>query len=176
MAKLGKRISICLQEALHARVLVSRKFDDATRLPNKTHQKSFYCQANTILERHLVVSDRVFTMSDLRNMSAGSDLILNTARDQLKIRIMEHDKRKSAKVLSHRFDFSGTTWLRFSFLICNSWRLFALHLSTPNIDNLYSEWLPCRAFIYKEHESPLAHFVYLCSISPLFRMTRLLCK
>lgn len=109
MAKLGKRVPICLQKALHARVLVSRKFDDATRPPNVTHWKSFYCQANTILERHLVVSDRVFTMSDLRNMSAGSDLILNTARDQLKIRIMEHDKRKFSKLLSHRFDLSGTT-------------------------------------------------------------------
>lgn len=56
----------------------------------------FHHQANSILERHLIVSDRVFTMNDLRNMSAGSDLILNTVRDQLKIRIMEHDKRKFA--------------------------------------------------------------------------------
>lgn len=106
MAKLGERISICLQEALHARVLVSRKFNDATHFAErKTHRKVFYfyCQANTILERHLVVSDRIFTMNDLRNMSAGSDLILNTARDQLKIRIMEHDKRKFANSLCHRF-------------------------------------------------------------------------
>jgi hypothetical protein len=59
-------------------------------------------QANSILERHLIVSDRVFTMNELRNMSAGSDLILNTVRDQLKIRIMEHDKRKfSHYFLSH---------------------------------------------------------------------------
>lgn len=53
-----------------------------------------FSQANSILERHLIVSDRVYTMSELRNMSAGSDLILNTVRDQLKIRIMEHDKRE----------------------------------------------------------------------------------
>lgn len=105
MAKLGERISICLQEALHARVLVSRKFNDATHFAERNSSESlfyFYCQANTILERHLVVSDRIFTMNDLRNMSAGSDLILNTARDQLKIRITEHDKRKFANSLCHR--------------------------------------------------------------------------
>lgn len=33
-------------------------------------------------------------MSDLRNMSMQADLILNTVRDQLKIRVTEHDKRK----------------------------------------------------------------------------------
>lgn len=52
-------------------------------------------QANSILERHLIVSDRVYTMNDLKNMSIANDaLILNTVRDQLKLRISEHDKRK----------------------------------------------------------------------------------
>lgn len=52
----------------------------------------------------MIVSDRIFTMNELRNMSAGSDLILNTVRDQLKIRIMEHDKRKwSTPLLSLDF-------------------------------------------------------------------------
>lgn len=34
-------------------------------------------------------------MNDLRNMSIGNELILNTVRDQLKIRVTEHEKRKS---------------------------------------------------------------------------------
>jgi fasciclin 1 len=62
-------------------------------------------QANSILERHLIVSDRIFTMNELRNMSAGSDLILNTVRDQLKIRIMEHDKRKFSHYYLSRLTF-----------------------------------------------------------------------
>jgi hypothetical protein len=46
------------------------------------------------------VSDRVFTMAELKNQSMGGDLILNTVRDQLKIRIMEHDKRKRCSARS----------------------------------------------------------------------------
>jgi hypothetical protein len=54
-----------------------------------------HIKANSILERHLIVSDRVYSMSDLKNMSIATDaLILNTVRDQLKLRISEHDKRK----------------------------------------------------------------------------------
>lgn len=71
-------------------------------------------QANSILERHLIVSDRIYTMSELRNMSAGGDLILNTVRDQLKIRIMEHDKRKSSFLRESSLFFAGTG----SVLIC----------------------------------------------------------
>jgi hypothetical protein len=51
-------------------------------------------QAHLILDRHLIVSDKIYTMNDLRDLSAGNDLILNTVRDQLKVRVMEHDKRK----------------------------------------------------------------------------------
>lgn len=154
MAKLGERISICLQEALHAWVLVSRKFNDATRFAEVNSSKTFFnFQANTILERHLVVSDRIFTMSDLRNMSAGSDLILNTARDQLKIRIMEHDKRKFAHLSVTVFQiFWHKPGSEFPFWFAIQIDDFLLHSSTPNIDNLNSEWFPFRTFIYKEHE------------------------
>lgn len=45
--------------------------------------------------RHLIISDRVYTMAELKNMSVAHEGInLNTVRDQLKIRISEHDKRK----------------------------------------------------------------------------------
>ncbi|KAG5673151.1 hypothetical protein PVAND_003219 [Polypedilum vanderplanki] len=62
----------------------------------KLFMPEFSYHANSILERHLIVSNRVYTMSDLKNMSIATDtLILQTVRDQLKIRISEHDRRYS---------------------------------------------------------------------------------
>lgn len=65
-------------------------------------KSQLFLKANSILERHLIVSDRVFTMADLKEMSVTNDaLILNTVRDQLKIRISEIDKRKLLISLKH---------------------------------------------------------------------------
>ncbi|CAH1730246.1 unnamed protein product [Chironomus riparius] len=62
----------------------------------KLFMPDFSYHANSILERHLIVSDRIFTMGDLKNMSITTDaLILTPVRDQLKIRVTEHDKRYS---------------------------------------------------------------------------------
>lgn len=50
-------------------------------------------QANNILERHLVIADRVYTMADLKAM--GNDtIVLPTIRDALAVRVREDDKRK----------------------------------------------------------------------------------
>lgn len=47
------------------------------------------------LERHLVVSDNVYTMKDLVAMSKESDsIVLPTIRDSLKIRVEEEAGRK----------------------------------------------------------------------------------
>lgn len=47
------------------------------------------------LERHLVVSDNVYTMKDLVTMSKESDsILLPTIRDSLKIRVEEEAGRK----------------------------------------------------------------------------------
>lgn len=71
-------------------------------------------QANAILERHLIVSDRIFTMGDLKNMSVATDaLILTPVRDQLKIRVTEHDKREYIYFLA-RFSFVFPSFIVFS--------------------------------------------------------------
>lgn len=47
-----------------------------------------------VLERHLVISDKAFTMADLRNMGNDS-IVLPTIRDALTIKVREDGKRKS---------------------------------------------------------------------------------
>lgn len=47
-----------------------------------------------ILERHLVVADKAFSMADLRTMS-NDTIVLPTIRDALTIRVREDGKRKS---------------------------------------------------------------------------------
>jgi hypothetical protein len=58
-------------------------------------------------------------MSDLKEMSVANEaLILNTVRDQLKIRISEHDKRKLFTIISARLasDFFPSLLFSFFFL------------------------------------------------------------
>jgi hypothetical protein len=50
-------------------------------------------QVRQILERHLVVSDRAYTMADLKQL-ANDTVVLPTVRDHLKLRIKESDKSK----------------------------------------------------------------------------------
>jgi hypothetical protein len=66
---------------------------------NHSKQSLSSLQAHLILDRHLIVSDKIYTMNDLRDLSAGNDLILNTVRDQLKVRVQEHDKRKFIDII-----------------------------------------------------------------------------
>lgn len=55
--------------------------------------KLFYFQARAILERHLVIADKAFTMADLRSLGNDS-IVLPTIRDALTIRVREDGKRK----------------------------------------------------------------------------------
>lgn len=57
---------------------------------------SFFSQARLILERHLVIADKAFTMADLRSMGNES-IVLPTMRDALTIRVREENKRKLNK-------------------------------------------------------------------------------
>lgn len=127
----------------------------------------------------MIVSDRIFTMNELRNMSSGADLILNTVRDQLKIRIMEHDKRKFL-TLSPSLDFFGTI----NFI--QIYDCFDLHFNqnvtqavtfqNTKIDYLNTsryEWFPLFNQNMKTLLPPSALFVREYST---FDMTRLLCK
>jgi hypothetical protein len=50
-------------------------------------------QARQILERHLVVADRAYTMADLKEMS-NDTVLLPTVRDHLKLKIKESDRSK----------------------------------------------------------------------------------
>lgn len=55
-------------------------------------------QANNILERHLVIADRVYTMADLKALG-NETIVLPTIRDALAVRVKEDDKRKWNTVL-----------------------------------------------------------------------------
>ncbi|XP_062536830.1 fasciclin-1 isoform X2 [Armigeres subalbatus] len=50
-------------------------------------------QSRSVLERHLVVADRVFTMSDLRSMSNDSLILPTVGPHNLQIRVKEEDRR-----------------------------------------------------------------------------------
>jgi hypothetical protein len=50
-------------------------------------------QVRQILERHLVVADRAYTMADLKQL-ANDTVVLPTVRDHLKLRVKESDKSK----------------------------------------------------------------------------------
>jgi hypothetical protein len=50
-------------------------------------------QVRQILERHLVVSDRAYTMADLKQL-ANDTVVPPTVRDHLKLRIKESDGSK----------------------------------------------------------------------------------
>ncbi|XP_055593864.1 fasciclin-1 isoform X2 [Uranotaenia lowii] len=50
-------------------------------------------QTRSVLERHLVVADRVFTMSDLKNMSNDSLILPTVGPHNLQIRVKEEERR-----------------------------------------------------------------------------------
>ncbi|XP_068082628.1 fasciclin-1 [Anabrus simplex] len=58
----------------------------------KLFMKDFSYHVRPILERHLVVSDRVFTMAQLRERTLNDTVLLPTIRDHLKIWVKETDK------------------------------------------------------------------------------------
>uniref|UniRef100_A0A182MZW6 FAS1 domain-containing protein n=1 Tax=Anopheles dirus TaxID=7168 RepID=A0A182MZW6_9DIPT len=50
-------------------------------------------QSRTVLEHHLIVADRVFSMGELRNMSHDSLILPTVGLDSLQIRVKEEDHR-----------------------------------------------------------------------------------
>lgn len=65
-------------------------------------------KARMILERHLVVADKAFSMADLRGMS-NDTIVLPTIRDALTIRVREDGKRKAL----NKFKYFLQRWNHF---------------------------------------------------------------
>ncbi|XP_063703463.1 fasciclin-1 isoform X2 [Culicoides brevitarsis] len=63
---------------------------DYPSLHKKLFMRDFAYHARNVLERHLVIADRAFTMADLNKKN--ETIILPTQRDSLKIRVKEEDK------------------------------------------------------------------------------------
>lgn len=59
----------------------------------KLFMKDFNYHVRQILERHLVVSDQVFTMAILKERSHNSSEVLPTLRDHLRVKVKEVEKR-----------------------------------------------------------------------------------
>ncbi|KAJ4450569.1 beta subunit of fatty acid synthetase [Periplaneta americana] len=57
----------------------------------KLFMKEYSYHVRQILERHLVVAERAFTMADLKQL-ANDTIVLPTVRDHLKLRIKESEK------------------------------------------------------------------------------------
>ncbi|XP_023702117.1 fasciclin-1 isoform X3 [Cryptotermes secundus] len=57
----------------------------------KLFMKDYGYHVRQILERHLVVADRAYTMADLKHL-ANDTVVLPTVRDHLKLRVKESDK------------------------------------------------------------------------------------
>ncbi|BES97562.1 Fasciclin domain [Nesidiocoris tenuis] len=58
----------------------------------KLFMRDFAYHAKQILERHLVVSDKAYSMATLRNMTQYESVQLSTVRDVVKIRVKEAEK------------------------------------------------------------------------------------
>lgn len=90
---------------------------------NKTDENFFFyfTQARSVLERHLVIADRAFTMADLK--AKNETIILPTQRDSLRIRVKEEDKGNLVLAINFIFcdfilrHFRFFTFLSFSFLV-----------------------------------------------------------
>lgn len=68
-----------------------------------------------ILERHLVVADKAFTMADLRSMS-NDTIVLPTIRDALTIRVREDGKRESTIIRARTYVFLRIIHTSFFFI------------------------------------------------------------
>ncbi|XP_047100720.1 fasciclin-1 isoform X1 [Schistocerca piceifrons] len=60
----------------------------------KLFMKEFTYQVKQILERHLVISDRVYTMGALKKLASNTSSVLPTMRDHLRLRVRETEKSK----------------------------------------------------------------------------------
>lgn len=82
-----------------------------------------------MLERHLVISDKAFTMADLRSMGNES-IVLPTIRDALTIRVREDGKRKYSRSLNIEQSLKYNNYFeayQFSWYFVNIRRTFALN-------------------------------------------------
>lgn len=60
-------------------------------------------QTKLVLERHLIISDQVFTMAELRARTSNNSVVLPTYRDALALRVREDEKRKLIKFSFYSF-------------------------------------------------------------------------
>lgn len=72
-------------------------------------------QSKSILERHLVIADQVYTMNDLVQSTkqlgdSNEKILLPSYRDALNIRVTEEIGRKCFKVFFYKLFFCGIFW------------------------------------------------------------------
>nr|XP_036217251.1 fasciclin-1 isoform X4 [Bactrocera oleae] len=81
-----------------------------------THKKlfmeDFSYHSRSILERHLVIADNVYTMNDLVAMTAasGDSILLPTYRDSLKVKVEEEAGHLHDEYASHEWTGYVITW------------------------------------------------------------------
>ncbi|XP_030371302.1 fasciclin-1 isoform X3 [Scaptodrosophila lebanonensis] len=77
----------------------------------KLFMRDFAYHSKAILERHLVIADRVFTIKDLAQMSLVSDtVLLPTFRDSLKIKVEEEAGHLHDEYASHEWTGYVIIW------------------------------------------------------------------
>ncbi|XP_037942590.1 fasciclin-1 isoform X3 [Teleopsis dalmanni] len=77
----------------------------------KLFMKDFAYHSKSILERHLVIADRAFTMKDLVAMTAESDsIVLPTFRDSLKVKVEEEAGHLHDEYASHEWTGYVIIW------------------------------------------------------------------
>ncbi|XP_068155172.1 fasciclin-1 isoform X1 [Drosophila tropicalis] len=84
---------------------------DSPSAHKKLFMRDFAYHSKAILERHLAIADRVFTMSDLVKMSQQTDnVVLPTFRDSLKIRVDEEAGHLHDEYASHEWTGYVIIW------------------------------------------------------------------
>ncbi|XP_014254837.2 fasciclin-1 isoform X4 [Cimex lectularius] len=78
----------------------------------KIFMNDFAYHAKQILERHLVVADKRFTMADLRNLTTHEARQLPTVRDVVKLRVKESDKKRDNGTVQYGEWSNRTTYSR----------------------------------------------------------------
>ncbi|XP_017847725.1 fasciclin-1 isoform X4 [Drosophila busckii] len=77
----------------------------------KLFMRDFAYHSKSILERHLVIADHVYTMKDLAQMSLTTDqVVLPTFRDSLKIKVEEEAGHLHDESASHEWTGYVLTW------------------------------------------------------------------
>lgn len=118
-----------------------------------------YCKAKQILERHLVVADKSFTIAELANMTQHEAKQLPTVRDVVKFKVKENQRSKLYTALAYTYIVSTGNKYKTCFISSFVAMYQSIFLIPYKIESTVYE-----LFFFRTTDFPLISY----SFSPLF--------